>query len=476
MEYADKTKLRQVVEGGYCIGCGACAVAESNVRMVASDQGGYKADIIAKTSSFTEEVCPFASSLNEDDIGESLYSDEASHDERIGYFQNIYAGFVSEPGFRAQGSSGGMVTWVLARLLDKGLIDGVIHVGETATPGSLFEYRVSESREEILANAKSRYYPVHFDAVLEKIRGDKKRYAFVGVPCFVKSVRLLAEKDPLLAENLRFCIAIFCGHFKTQAFAEMIGWQQGVGPERLSSINFRVKYDNRPANQYGVQVSRSGSENPLPPVLTRELYGMDWGLGYFKPKACDWCDDIAGETADLSCGDAWLPEFSNSPQGTNIVIVRNTEIAHLLDEGRVEGALELVEQSVDKVYESQAGNYRHRREGLSVRILDAEARGAWHPAKRITASTFDVSERRAKIYRLRAVISGKSHTAFRDAKERRSFLVFYMKMFPLEMRYYWLNERLLKGMAKSFLSMLFYMRRKWRKIPDYPKVKGPCDS
>ncbi len=475
MEYSDRSGLAQVVDGGYCIGCGACSLASTDVRMTETPHGLYEARIIAKESEPATEVCPFASSLDENDIGERLYGQSNKFDERVGYYRGIYAGSVSEAGFREHGSSGGVVTWVLARLLEEGQIDGVIHVGETARPGNLFEYRVSECREDILANAKSRYYPVHMDRMLRQIRGNKKRYAFVGVPCFVKAVRLLAEADPQLAENIRFCISIFCGHFKTKAFAEMIGWQQGVVPEKLAGINFRVKYNDRPANQYGVQVAHSDLSAPLESVPTKQLYGMDWGLGYFKPKACDWCDDIAGETADLSCGDAWLPEFSNSPGGTNIVIVRNPTIADIIAQGRSSGALDLLEQPVGKVYESQAANYRHRQEGLSVRIADSDARGEWHPPKRVTASTFDVSKRRAEIYRLRADIALRSHTAFKEAKTRGSFITFYLKMLPLEIRYFWLNGRLLKGMAKSVLSMVFYLRRQLLMRPGR-KQKRPAGS
>src|SRR5690606_22913593 len=99
---------------------------------------------------------------------------------------------------------------------------------------------------------------------------------------------------------------------------------------------------------------------------------------YFKPKACDWCDDIAGETADLACGDAWLPEFTHESAGTNIVIVRNSRISELVREGIDKNLLVMSEQPVEKVYESQAGNYRHRQEGLTLRIEQAIAEGVWH--------------------------------------------------------------------------------------------------
>ncbi|WP_417530269.1 Coenzyme F420 hydrogenase/dehydrogenase, beta subunit C-terminal domain [Marinobacter lipolyticus] len=455
--------LSPVLDGGYCVGCGACAVASEGVRIDESWTGLYKAKVIARSGEKASAVCPFASDLNENGLGRKLYGDTANHDARVGYYQDIYAGHVSESEFRKNGSSGGMVTWVLARLFDLGEIDGVIHVGETATPGELFQYRISENKADILSNSKSRYYPVHMDEVLREIRGNGKKYAFVGVPCFVKAVRLLAEHDAQLADSIRYCIAIFCGHFKTKGFAEMIAWQQGIAPSRLSGINFRVKYTDRPANQYGVQVLSEGEEGAelRPPMMTRNLYGMDWGLGYFKPKACDWCDDIAGETGDLACGDAWLPEFSGDSKGTNIVVIRNEFISSLVSQGIENGELMLSEQSVEKVYESQAGNYRHRQEGLSVRIADANRKGVWCPTKRIDASSFCVSAERAKMYRLREEIAEKSHSAFYKAKKGSGFIQFYFSMLPLEIRYYMVNKRLVKGMGKSVLAIAHYLHRRF---------------
>lgn len=458
--------LASVIDGGFCIGCGACSVANTDVQMEESTDGLYQARLIARSGGGNAEVCPFSAKKNENDLGRTLYGVDTHHDSRVGYYRDIYAGHVEQAEFRKNGSSGGLVTWVLGRLFDLGEIDGVIHVGETGQPGELFEYRVSETRADIVGNAKSRYYPVHMDDVVESIRNSSKKYAFVGVPCFVKAIRLLADQDEQVAERIKYCISIFCGHFKTKAFAEMIAWQQHVIPSQLAGINFRVKYEDKPANQYGVQVlRRSNAHNEmLPSMPTRNLYGMDWGLGYFKPKACDWCDDIAGETADLACGDAWLPEFSDDSGGTNIVVVRHKRLAELISEGIREGQLTLTRQTADKVYESQAGNYRHRQEGLAVRVAESESCGEWHPPKRIEADSFQVSAERARIYKLRGEVAALSHEAFREAKEKSSFLHFYLKMLPLEVRYYFINKRLIKGTGKSVLALLHLMRRRLGKL------------
>lgn len=456
------SRIESVIKEGFCIGCGACAVNNNAIQIKEDGFGFFTARIDHQSKHTPSEsaACPFASDRSEDAIAQDLYGKTSQFDKRIGFYRSIYAGHVAEGDYRRNGSSGGMVTWILSRLFSEGEIDGVIHVGETGRVGDLFEYRISETLHDIETNSKSRYYPVHMDDVLQRIREGNKQYAFVGVPCFVKAVRLLAESDPAIHHNIKYCISIFCGHMKTKAFGELIAWQLGVQPDELAGIDFRVKDPTRSANQYGIQVTKSKDmqRRKLEATPTRELYGMDWGLGYFKPKACDWCDDVAGETADVACGDAWLPEFVHLPSGTNILVVRNERIADLIKEGIRRGQLSLSEQSADKVYESQAGNYRHRQEGLSARIAKASAAALWHPEKRIKANDYNLPRKRVRLYSLRTAIAERSHIYFREAKSRRSLLYFYLKMLPLELYYYFLDRRLLRGAVKSAIIFLKKIR------------------
>jgi coenzyme F420-reducing hydrogenase beta subunit len=460
-ELSEKSNLEKVISGGYCIGCGACSVQDHAISIEANSIGLPQAILSHDTK--VGNVCPFATYVSENEIAKPLYEFDSKYDQRIGYYKNNYVGYVSEKNYRENASSGGMVSWVLAELFNRGEIDGVIHVAEGCN--DVFEYQVSESLDEITRRSKSRYYPVHYDDVLKKVLGNGKKYAFVGVPCFVKSIRLLAKSNKDVAESVRFCIAIFCGHFKTKAFAEMVAMQQGISSENIVSIDFRVKNPTQPANKYSSQVffkDQVGTIKSLPPIPTQNLYGLDWGLGFFKPKACDWCDDIAGETADLSCGDAWLPETVQDSLGTNIVITRNKLIDNLLKEGLDKKMLVLSSVPVEKIYESQAGNYRHRQEGLSVRLSDAESQSLWVPKKRIESGSYNVESSRKRIYRLREKISQYSHLAFAEAKEKNSFVLFMLKMLPLELYYYFLNKRLIRGSAKLFYHYVQYLKRRMK--------------
>lgn len=455
-------KLHRVIDNGYCIGCGACVVKDGEIKIIENDFGLYQASISVVSEKESEEVCPFATSLDEDKIGESLYSVDSYYNKTVGFYKKIYSGFVLDSSVRLNSSSGGLATWLLVELLKSGQIDGVIHVGETQNEEALFGYRISTSVDDVQKNSKSRYYPVHFDEVMETIKASDKKYAFVGVPCFVKAVRLLMLNDKVIQERIKFCFAIFCGHFKSKAFAEMIAWQQGVKPNDLAGIDFRVK-NYKDSNQYSIQVSKkniNGKLNDLPPVEIRDLFGMDWGLGFFKPKACDWCDDIAGETADIAFGDAWLPEYRHDSGGRNILVVRNIQLLALLEVGLRESRIELIEEKVNKVYESQAGNYRHRQEGLSVRQEVAKKINIWYPVKRINKNNFDVSFERKKLYLHRELIAEKSHELFLEAKKSNSFLLFVIKILPLQFKYYLINKRLLKHTVVYFYQIFKYIFRR----------------
>lgn len=455
--------LSKVIDNGFCIGCGACSVKNSQIEIEETDIGTYQANLNGCKDESVAEVCPFLAGRDETTIGKKLYHDNAKFDSSIGYYCGIYTGYVNEESFRENGSSGGLLTWLLVQLLQADKIDAVVHVGATDKPGELFNYTLSTTIESVQNGAKSKYYPITYSEVLNKVKEENLRIAFVGVPCFVKSIRLLCEADLALKQNVKYCISLFCGHLKSKGFSQMIAWQQGVPPGQLTGIDFRVK-NNKASHRYSLQVrykQKTGQQITLPPIQTQDLYGMDWGLGLFKPKACDWCDDIAGEIADITFGDAWLPEYSSDSSGRNIVVVRNKEILNILEDSVRNNQIELVEEPVEKVYQSQAGNYRHRQEGLSVRIEQAVKEQQWFPVKRVKQDTFEVPRERKEIYLHRLEISEKSHIYFQQAKLKNSFILFLIKILPLQIKYYILNKRATKhALVYSYQLLRYFLRKK----------------
>lgn len=434
---ASQFSIQRVVAEGFCVGCGACrASSQGATNMTENAYGLFVPDLSRLSQSQLADadlVCPFSNaSANEDVVGKELFEGQGGqHDVRLGHYQSLHAGRILAEDRIENSSSGGLTTWLAAELIRTGEVDGVIHVGENRSSSSrLFDYSYSESVAEIWSKTKSRYYTVEFSEVLLKIRGNGRRYLFIGLPCFVKAIRLLCRTDAEIKTQIPYCFALVCGHLKTPAFAELLAWQLGTPPNALQRFDFRVKDSSKPASKYAVGAWQGAQ--PSPTVKSaHELYGSNWGHAFFQLKACDACDDVMGELADATLGDAWLPQYEAEWRGTNIVISRSPLLTKLLRQGQQNASIFLENISEADVVASQDGNYRHRWDGLSLRALDAKRKGVWFPNKRIAPGSRRVDFFRAQIIRLRQKISSKSHLAFLEAKQGGNLDDFLRQLRPL---------------------------------------------
>jgi len=385
-------------------------------------------------------VCPFSEEApDEDKIGADLFAPHGKPDSQIGYHLATYAGYVAEGAFRIQGSSGGLTSWLLCELLNRKWVDHVIHVRPRVPNGEdprLFSYQISSTVGEVRLGAKSHYYPIEMSEVLRRVRQEPGRYVLVGLPCFVKAVRLLSRNDPIMAQRIRFCVGLFCGHLKSTGYAEALAWQRGIEPSQIRAVNFRKKLPGRAANDYCLEVTAQTAQGILTQTVpAAELFGSDWGLGFFKYKACDYCDDICAEVADISVGDAWLEKYVRDSGGTSIAIVRHPMMLDLLTSGLEQKRLVLEPLAPQSIVESQASGFRHRRAALAYRLFLADRQRRWHPPKRVKPKWSHLTRLRRRITRLRVTLAESSHTAWQQARTQRDFAQFEASMHPLVKEY-----------------------------------------
>lgn len=442
MNEAFNELIDTVISKDYCIGCGTCASLEGSPVSMELDKDGKYKPVINK-SQITDmkinvlSICPFSDkSKNETDIAKELFSQNSDikYNKYLGYYLENYAGYVKTGEFRREGGSGGMGNWIASQLLAHNLVDAIIHVkSNNSTDNQLFDYQISYSQDELFNGAKSKYYPIELSQVLKLIKKSEVKYAVIGIPCYIKSIRLLAEQDELIKARVKYFIGLVCGHLKSDFFAKSIGWQLGIKPENLTSIDFRKKMIGRGANDYGVEVrGEKNSEKIVLSSPSKDLYTTNWGHGLFKYNACEYCDDVMAETADVTVGDAWLPEYLNDSMGTNIVIVRNPIIKKILDEHKDNIHLEKI--SSKKIYQSQASGIRHRRHGLAYRLYLKDYKGEWRPKKRVKPNN-KMSSKRKRIYEKRILLSQESFNAFRVADNEQNFDAFINYMNPIISEY-----------------------------------------
>ena len=428
---------KTVIDNGYCIGCGACSFASDGKIKIELNSNGQLQAVITNYEDDTDNisvlnVCPFYNERNNEDyFGKKIYSniDGIKHDRYIGYNLVNYAGYVKTGEYRKNGSSGGFGTWIASKLLDEGLVDKVIHVKSKHNKDLLFDYQVSSSVSEIQEGSKSRYYPIEMSEVLEYVSNNDYRYLIVGLPCFIKAVRQLQEQYSILNSRIKFTLGLVCGHLKSEFFAKSMAWELGIHPSDLKEIDFRVKNTDKSANNYSIKASGVIDDELIDFELpTKDLFVSNWGHGLFKYKACDYCDDVMAETADVTIGDAWLPKYSKDSFGTNIITIRDQTIKTLFIKYQHEISVDLISSS--DVYQSQAGGFRHRRDGLGYRLYLANQKGLWVPHKRVNPSS-KVSRKRKMIYEKRIELIQKSYTAYHNAIQKNDFSIIPNELNPL---------------------------------------------
>ena len=440
--------LPLVVESGLCVGCGACAAAEpQTITMRLGTLGGYlpvrkdggaldelPEDVLTRASA----VCPFSGKArNEDSIGQELFDrDGAQHHAVLGYHQKIVAGHVEEGEYRELGTSGGLTSWVLAQLFEEGEVDAVVHVASTldGLPNPLSRYTISRSIPDLFAGRKSRYHVQTLNEVMDEVRTVPGRYAIVGVPCFIKAVRLLADQDEIIRNRVVFGASLFCGHIKSTLYSDYLARSVELETPTVRDIDYRHKEPGRPPNRYCSKITTFDEQEVIRGA--EQIPMANWGIGIFKLGACDYCDDITGETADISFGDAWLPPFMSDWRGTNVAVARSQLATRILDKGEACGELDVVEWSADKVAESQAGAVRHRRPGLAVRLANRVKAGLWVPQKRVApASDKEVNSLFAQRMINREAIAVASGPAYLRALKDGGVASFIEEMKPYIRKY-----------------------------------------
>ena len=437
----------EIVRSGLCIGCGSCASGNAASAMGWDKSGFLKPsgprEWLESPSEAFSRQCPFSpAAANEDAVAAERFGAAPLADGRIGRFEAAYVGHAAEGPFRPQGSSGGLTSWVAAELLRTGMVDGVAHVVpvDPTNTGRFFEYRISRSLDALTSGAKSRYYPVELSKVLDEIRATPRRYAIVGIPCFIKAIHLLRRIDPLIRERVTHTLGLFCGHMKSATMVESFACQLGREVARVRALDYRVKDESRPANWYRAQLELEDGSAAAQDWW--HLADGDWGAGFFQNSACDWCDDVVAETADISFGDAWVEPYSSDGRGTNVMIVRTKSLEQLIEAARTDGRLQLEPVDAEFIVRTQAAGLRHRRDGLAYRL--SWRRGGIIPRKRVEPSS-DLPLRRKLVYRTRYWIARSSHRMFALARSLgmpRLYLVWARAALRLYQSLTWSRGRL----------------------------------
>jgi len=372
-----KNVCTEVVAKNLCIGCGICASVcpRQNLKIEFNKFGEYNALEIGNSCgekcTLCLKVCPFYNNKdNEDTLGKKLFAETPGikHTPETGYYIDSFVGYSNINSHRENGSSGGLATWTLETLLTDNLVDHVACVSPNNDPEKLFKFRICNNTEEVRECSRSCYYPVETSEVIKHILSHKGRYGIIALPCMCKAIRLAMQLIPKLKRRIKFVLGLVCGQTKSKFFAEYICALGGGDPHCLKQVTFRIKDPNRPASNYGMKFVSEDEMNPSHEGVVFWTEGMNriWCDRYFTPNACNFCDDVFAELADVCFMDAWLQEYVTDGKGHSIVLTRNREINDLfLSECRKKRTVKVI--SIGATISSQSSVLFYKRSLIGER-------------------------------------------------------------------------------------------------------------
>lgn len=379
-----------IVNNDLCSGCGVCAgcCPRNNLSMAWRSDGDLVPTLSGKcppSCNVCVRVCPFGESAdNEAQLAQEVFGGTAgiSVHQDIGYHLSSLVGYSCIHQHRLKGSSGGMATWMMEMLLLNGCVDEVICVGPTNDRQRLFAYQIVDNVNQLRQMAGSRYYPVDAAQAIRTLNSSdiEKRYAFIGLPCTLKGLRLAMKFMPRLKRRIAYMLGLVCGHLPNRYYTEYLSGLSQVPPDQIVSADYRRKIKNQCANNYHFRATapanRFGKD-----VSWNEIKSI-WGNNYFQVNSCNFCDDVFAELADAVFMDAWLPEYQRDPRGTSVIVVRRPDIHDLFLSGCKTGNCRLEEIAIARVARCQQGVIHKKRKLLGARLYCARSRGLTVPRKR----------------------------------------------------------------------------------------------
>lgn len=348
----DRKTIEEVVGQGLCTGCGTCVgICPTSAVKIRLDKrkGTYVPELIENECNqcgICLDACP-GYSIDFGKLNLEVFGKEPE-DILLGHYIGCYLAHAIDSEIRYNSASGGLVTSLLLFALEQGLIDGALVTrmkkDSPLEPGPF----IARTREDILEAVGSKYCPVPANIALREVLEREGQYAVVGLPCHIYGIRKAEAVNKTLRQRVSLHLGIFCSHTDTFKGTEFVLQRVGVTKEEVTRISYRG--GGWPG---GITISlKNGTEKKV--NLFTRLWASYHDSLFFSPSRCLLCGDVTNELADISFGDAWLPEIVRvEHEGKSIVISRSERGEALLRAASSKGAIQLEPLDARDVVRSQ---------------------------------------------------------------------------------------------------------------------------
>ena len=372
---SDET-IAQVVKDGLCTGCGTCVALCPNeaIKLTRKEKKGIYVPELneekCNNCSICYEVCP-GHEVDFKELNLEIFGKE-SEDILIGNYLDCYIGHSTNYDIRYNSASGGLVTQLLIFALEEGIIDGALVTRMKKDNPLEPEPFIARTKDEIIEASKSKYCPVPANIALKEILNaeEGEKFAVVGLPCHLHGIRKVEAINKKLKGKIILYLGIFCHHGVNFIGTKFLLRKLGIRKEDIAKFDYRGQ--GWPGSML-IELKKGNRKST-------SHYWTYPALYFFTPDRCMLCSDALADLADISFGDAWLPELYADRIGSSVIISRTKIGEQLLQRMRERNKVELKPISVKKVVESQKSILYFKKKSLAARRKISQIRHMHTPS------------------------------------------------------------------------------------------------
>lgn len=336
------TDLSGVISSGMCIGCGACEMADSTVK-VSLNPSRLIYEPETAGSELAASVCP---AVSVDYAGLQEYLFPGATVGPFGVVRSVHLSQSTTSARNIAASSGGLIKELLRHLLSSNQIDAVVALDHV--DGIEFASRLVTTAEDIDTLPGSIYHNLKQTSALHLLRDTPGRLAIVAIPCQLEGLYAWVKKcEPALRDKITLSIGLLCGwqysHHSINAMGEYLGYD----PSEIADISYR---GGGPVGKLTV-TTHDGQQYT---ASRRVDFGYQVAFDrHFNTSRCHVCINHSNFLADIVVGDAWLPSTVFTKTGISLVVCR-TEFAENTVQSLVDaGHCVSIQVGEDEIRESQ---------------------------------------------------------------------------------------------------------------------------
>ena len=442
--------VNEVVASDLCVRCGACEPA-CPFDIVRFGKDGYPFITDEQECRVNcvrcLKVCP-GNEIDFSRLDSEMFGQHPHPDSITGFVNGSFVAYSTNNIVREDGASGGLVTALLAYMLEHDVIDGALVLGTEAN-GDGWQQKpfIARSVEQLCKAAKSKYLVVPMLQPLAEMEQIEGRYAVVALPCYAHALMKYLKVSPKLRKRLKFVIGLYCNVALEPHAVDDLCEIKGVERKDLTDLQFR-------AGKWPGAVQASVKNSPLFKVLKNEEMKDEFNTLklFYTPKRCNMCVDFSAEYTDIAVGDPWLRGPDGKylyPDGYTTLLTRTDIGKQMIVAAEQAGYIKTEPLPLSTFMANFEKSARYKRELVPEFMELLRRRGKPVPAYHRQIGERDLT--RVPLWKLRRAMKAAVLHKIAEYKWLRKFLLRLLQTPPAILYLRWNRGRKARNFAANYL-------------------------